>query len=52
MHGIKSIGIRVADKGNLNHYEEMDVIIGKHMDLEMHYYYPNSEENPEAMGFV
>lgn len=52
MHGIKSIGIRVADKSNPNNYSEMDVVVGKHMDLDMLHYYPDITENEKAMDMV
>lgn len=52
MHGIKSIGIRVADKSNPDDYSEMDVVVGKHMDLDMLHYYPNIMENEKAMDMI
>lgn len=52
MHGIKSIGIRVADKSNPNNYSEMDVVVGKHMDLDMLHYYPDITENEKAMDII
>lgn len=52
MHGIKSIGIRVEDKGNPDDYSEMDVVVGKHMDLDMLHYYPDIAENEKAMDLI
>ena len=52
MHGIKSIGIRVADKSNPDDYSEMDVVVGKHMDLDMLHYYPDITENEKAMDMI
>ena len=52
MDGIKSIGIRVADKSNPDDYSEMDVVVGKHMDLDMLHYYPDITENEKAMDMI
>ena len=40
MHGIPAIGIRVADPNNLDDGVEMDVLIGKRIDLDMLHYVP------------
>lgn len=52
MHGIKSIGIRVEDKNNPEDYSEMDVVVGRRLDLDMLQYYPNIMENKKAMDMV
>ena len=52
MYGIKSIGIRVEDKSNPDDYSEMDVVVGKHMDLDMLHYYPDIAENEKAMDLI
>lgn len=52
MHGIKSIGIRVEDRNNTDDYDEMDVVVGRRMDLEMLQYYPDITENEKAMDMV
>ena len=52
MHGIKAIGIRVEDKNDSYNYDEMDVVVGKLMDLEMLQYYPDIMENKRAMDMV
>lgn len=52
MHGIKSIGIRVVEEDNSNDYEEMDVVVGRHMDLDMLHYYPDISENEKAIEMV
>ena len=38
MHGIPAMGIRVADPNNLDDGVEMDVLIGKRIDLDMLHY--------------
>lgn len=52
MHGIKAIGIRVEDPNDPDNYTEVDVVVGKHMDLEMLQYYPDITENEKAMDMV
>ena len=52
MHGIKAIGIQVEDKNHPDNYDEVDVVVGKHMDLEMLQYYPDIMENEKAMEMV
>lgn len=52
MYGIKSIGIKVEDKSNPNDYSEMDVVVGKHMDLDMLHYYPDITENEKALDMI
>lgn len=52
MHGIKAIGIRVEDSNDPDNYVEVDVVVGKHMDLELLQYYPDITENEKAMDMV
>lgn len=52
MHGIKAIGIRVEDSNDSDNYNEVDVVVGKHMDLDMLQYYPDITENEKAMDMV
>ena len=52
MHGIKTIGIRVEDKNQPEKYDKIDVVGGKHMDLEMLQYYPDIMENEKAMDMI
>lgn len=52
LHGIKSIGIRVEDPNDPDNYDEVDVVVGKHMDLEMLQYYSDITENEKAMDMV
>lgn len=52
MHGIKAIGIRVEDSCDPDIYDEVDVVVGKHMDFEMLQYYPDITENEKAMDMV
>ena len=52
LRGIKAIGIRVEDKQKPSDYEEMDVLIGRRMDLEMLHYYSDIMENEKAVDMI
>lgn len=52
MHGIPAIGIRVADPKNLEDSVEMDVLIGKRIDLDMLRYVPDIAENWQAQQMI
>ncbi|MDD3370046.1 MAG: hypothetical protein PHP50_14390 [Lachnospiraceae bacterium] len=52
MHGIKSMGIRVSDFKNPDKYEEMDILTGRIMDLDMIHYYPEIAENKKALEMI
>ena len=52
MHGIPAIGIRVADPNNLDDGVEMDVLIGKRIDLDMLRYVPDIAENWQAQQMI
>ena len=48
MSAIPAVGIRVADAENLEQVAEMDVIVGKHIDLQLLEYIPEIAENKAA----
>ena len=52
MHGIPAIGIRVADPKNPEDSVEMDVLIGKRIDLDMLRYVPDIAENWQAQQMI
>ena len=52
MHGIPAIGIRVADLKNPEDSVEMDVLIGKRIDLDMLRYVPDIAENGQAQQMI
>ena len=52
MHGIPAIGIRVADSKNPEDSVEMDVLIGKRIDLDMLRYVPDIAENWQAQQMI
>lgn len=52
MHGIPAIGIRVADPKNTEDSVEMDVLIGKRIDLDMLRYVPDIAENWQAQQMI
>lgn len=52
MHGIKAIGIRVEDSNDPDNYDEVDAVVGRHMDIDMLQYYPDITENEKAMDMV
>ena len=52
MHGIPAIGIRVADLKNPEDSLEMDVLIGKRIDLDMLRYVPDIAENWQAQQMI
>ena len=52
MHGIPAIGIRVADLKNPEDSVEMDVLIGKRIDLDMLRYVPDIAENRQAQQMI
>lgn len=52
MHGIPAIGIRVADPKNMEDSVEMDVLIGKRIDLDMLRYVPDIAENWQAQQMI
>ena len=52
MHGIPAIGIRVADLKNPEDGVEMDVLIGKRIDLDMLRYVPDIAENWQAQQMI
>ena len=52
MHGIPTIGIRVADPNNLDDGVEMDVLIGKRIDLDMLHYVPEIADNWQAQQMI
>ena len=52
MHGIPAIGIRVADLKNPKDSVEMDVLIGKRIDLDMLRYVPDIAENWQAQQMI
>ena len=52
MHGIPAIGIRVADLKNPEDSVEMDVLIGKRIDLNMLRYVPDIAENWQAQQMI
>lgn len=52
MHGIPAIGIRVADLKNPEDSVEMDVLIGKRIDLDMLRYVPDIAENWQAQRMI
>lgn len=52
MHGIPAIGIRVADPKNPEDSVEMDVLIGKRIDLDMLRYVPDIAENWLAQQMI
>lgn len=52
MHGIPAIGIRVADPKNPEDSVEMNVLIGKRIDLDMLRYVPDIAENWQAQQMI
>ena len=52
MHGILAIGIRVADPNNLDDGVEMDVLIGKRIDLDILHYVPEIADNWQAQQMI
>lgn len=52
MHGIPAIGIRVADPNNLDDGVEMDVLIGKRIDLDILHYVPEIADNWQAQQMI
>lgn len=52
MHGIPAIGIRVADLKNPEDSVEMDVLIGKRIDLDMLRYVPDIAESWQAQQMI
>lgn len=52
MHEIPAIGIRVADLKNPEDSVEMDVLIGKRIDLDMLRYVPDIAENWQAQQMI
>ena len=52
MHRIPAIGIRVADLKNPEDSVEMDVLIGKRIDLDMLRYVPDIAENWQAQQMI
>ena len=52
MHGIPAIGIRVSDPRKLDDYVELDVLIGKRIDLDMLRYVPEIAENWQAQQMI
>lgn len=52
MHGIPAISIRVADPNNLDDGVEMDVLIGKRIDLDMLHYVPEIADNWQAQQMI
>lgn len=52
MHGIPAIGIRVADPKNPEDSVEMDVLIGKRIDLDMLRYVPDIAEKWQAQQMI
>ena len=52
MHGIPTIGIRVADPKNPEDYVELDVLTGRTFDLDMLHYVPEIAENWQAQQMI
>ena len=52
MHGIPAIGIRVVDPRNLDDGVEMDVLIGKRIDLDILHYVPEIADNWQAQQMI
>ena len=52
MRGIPAIGIRIADLKNPEDSVEMDVLIGKRIDLDMLRYVPDIAENWQAQQMI
>lgn len=52
MHGIPAIGIRVANPKNPEDSVELDVLVGKRIDLDMLRYVPDIAENWQAQQMI
>ena len=52
MHGVPAIGIRVADPKDPDEYTEMDVLIGRMIDMDMLRYIPEIAENWQAQQMI
>lgn len=52
MHGVPAIGIRAADPKDPDEYTEMDVLIGRRIDMDMLRYIPEIADNCQAQQMI
>lgn len=52
MHGIKSIAVVLESPGNIMDGSELDILAGKHFDLEVLHYVPDILENKQAQEMI
>lgn len=52
MNGVPTIGIRAADPKNPDEYTEMDVLIGRRIDMDMLRYIPEIADNWQAQQMI
>ena len=52
MHGVPAIGIRAADPKDPDEYTEMDVLIGRRIDMDMLRYIPEIADNWQAKQMI
>lgn len=52
MHGVPAIGIRAADPKDPDEYTEMDVLIGRRIDMDMLRYIPEIADNWQAQQMI
>ena len=52
MHGIKSIAVVLESPGNIMDGSELDILVGKHFDLEVLHYVPDILENKQAQEMI
>ena len=52
MNGVPAIGIRAADPKDPDEYKEMDVLIGRRIDMDMLRYIPEIADNWQAQQMI
>ncbi len=52
MHGIKSIAVVLESPRNIMDGSELDILVGKHFDLEVLHYVPDILENKQAQETI
>lgn len=52
MHGIKSIAVVLESPENIMDGSELDILVGKHFDLEVLLYVPDILENKQAQEMI
>lgn len=52
MHGVKAVGIKVADEKNPDDSIQMDILVGNRIDIDMLQYVPEIAENNRAKQMI